>query len=177
MIGSIVATIIIVAIVIYLIKSLIKETNYQTWLNILLVTVIMLTVIMSIFMLLNKTNNNGNNQTRKTQALQEQKTKSAPKNPQENVVEVVGDIPPLQEGDKDIAEMNDDELSLLIAENYLILKNSYEKLNNGKDGSAYAKNKIIEEYELTQQEWNDLYNRLSQQGYLKRAAQNLKENN
>jgi len=176
MIGSIVATIIIVAIVIYLIKSLIKETNYQTWLNILLVTVIMLTVIMSIFMLLNKTNNNGNNQTQKTQAVQEQNTKSAQKTSPENVVEIEGSTP-LQEGDKDIAEMNDDELSLLIAENYLVLKNSYEKLNKGKDGSAYAKNKIIEEYELTQQEWNDLYNRLAQQGYLKRAAQNLKENN
>ena len=83
MIGSIVAIILITAIIIYIIKRLIQDTDYQTWLNILLVTVILLTVIMSIFMLLNKTDNSSakNNKPQKT-AVHEQtltKQKDTPK--------------------------------------------------------------------------------------------------
>ena len=173
MMGSFVATILIIAIILYIIKSLIKETDYQTWLNILLVTVILLTIIMSIFMLLNKTDNSANN-TRKNQAVQEQPLSNQKAKP-ENRVEVEGQQ--LASEEQQISEMSDDELSLLIAENYLTLKNSQEKLNPGIKGDTYAKNKIIQEYDLTEQEWNDLYNRLEQQGYFERAAKRLKRDN
>ena len=52
-----------------------------------------------------------------------------------------------------------------------------EYINKGKNGADYARNKIIQEYELTDKEWNELYNRLDKQGYLKQAAQNLKKDN
>ncbi|MCR5505101.1 MAG: hypothetical protein K6E94_06110 [Elusimicrobiaceae bacterium] len=180
MMGSILALILIAAIIFFIIKSLIKETDYQTWLNILLVTIILLTVIMSIFMLLNKTGGNNSNPSQTNQSVQEQSVNNqkntSRRNTPENTVEVEGQQPS-QEVEQQIAEMSDDELSLLIAENYLALKNSYENLNKGKNGADYARNKIIQEYELTDQEWNELYNRLDKQGYLKQAAQNLKKDN
>lgn len=180
MMGSIVAVILILAILIYLIKNLLKETDYQTWLNILLVTVIMLTVIMSIFMLLNKTNTSTNTDSNKgkTAVVQNQNTEKE----KPSAIEVINNEEKkdeqeiVQQEQKEISEMTDDELSLMIAENYLTLKNEYESRYPGKNGANYASNKIIEEYGLTNEEWQDLYNnRLLKRGFLKQAEQNLKK--
>ena len=164
MMGLFVTAILILVILIYVFKSILDDTDYQTWLNIALITIILLTVVLSIFMILNKASNTPKDKITPP-AKQEQKAAETPatsSTPQQYV---------------DPAEMSDDDLSVIIAENYLNLKNNYEAFNNGKDGSKYAADKIIEEYGLTQEEWDDFYKKAVEKGHLKKAEENLKKQN
>ncbi len=170
MMGSVIGVILVIAILFYVLKTLLNETDYQSWLNILLVTVILFTVVLSIFMILNKVGNtNGQN---KTSITKEQKLQEKQPNTENTANKEI-----LKQKDignqKEISEMSDEELSIVIAENYLTLKREYEQQNNGADGSAYAANQIIEEYSLTQEEWDDFYKKAQQNGYFKKAADNL----
>ena len=162
MIGLFLAVVVILIIIIYVLKSIFEETDYQTWLNIALVTIILLTVILSIFMILNRTNNTSK-QTNTPPAKQEQTAEPKQQKQQKP-----------QKQQKSMEEMTDEELSVIISENYLTLKKDYESKNNGKDGSEYAANKIIEAYGLTKEEWDDFYKKAVQNGYLKQAEENLK---
>lgn len=159
MIGLIIAIVIIIIIVIYVLKSIFEETDYQTWLNMALVTVILLTIILSIFMILNRASGDSKKQNT-TPAKQEQKIEQK-------------ETAPKPTTDKPTEEMTDEELSISIAENFLTLKQSYEALQR-KDGNIYAANKIIQEYDLTKEEWDDFYKKALQNGYLKQAEKNLK---
>ena len=172
MMGLIVTVIIVLAILIYVLKNIFEQTDYQTWLNIALITIILLTIVLSIFMILNKANNDASKQNR-TPAAQEQTLKEnkpkATKNTKDNSQDI--EITP----QKEISEMSDEELYIVIAENYLTLKADYEKQNKGADGGTYAANKIIEEYGLTQEEWDDFYKKSVENGYFKKAEANLKK--
>ena len=174
MIGLIIAVIIILVIVIYVLKSIFEETDYQTWLNIALVTVILLTIILSIYMILNRANGDSKKQNippaKQEQQIEEQD------NYKEEIEEAKNNNEQQQpQKQTSTKEMTDEELSISIAESFLTLKQNYEALNDGKDGSVYAANKIIEDYDLTKAEWDDFYKKAVQNGYLKQAEQNLKD--
>lgn len=158
MISLIVTAIIILLIVMYVFKSILEETDYQTWLNIALVTIILLTVVLSIFMILNKASDTSTgNKTAPIKQEQQVQDKTAQKqNPE---------------------EISDDDLYVIIAENYLTLKRDYEAANKGIDGSTYAANEIIKEYDLTQEEWDDFYKKAIEKGHFKKAEENLKKQN
>lgn len=173
MIGLVITIILVLMIVIYVLKSIFEETDYQTWLNIALVTVILLTVILSIFMILNKAGDSSKKQNTPP-AKQEQKIEENENEPKQTKEQEAGTLPTPTEN-KSTEEMSDEELSIVISENFLKLKNNYEKLNPGKDGSIYAANKIIQEYDLTKDEWDDFYKKSVQNGYLKQAEENLKK--
>ena len=74
---------------------------------------------------------------------------------------------------KDISSTSDEELSALLSEEYLTYKVDYEKQHEGEDGTDYARQRIMEEYGLTEEEWEALYQKFVQEGYLDRAAQKL----
>ena len=159
MIGLLLAVLLIILLILFVLKLIFDHTDFQTWLNILIVTVILFTVILSVYILLNKANviNTPNKaQVTKEETLDKKSTKPTAFKPQ-----------------KDVAEMSDEELSIMIAEKYLTLKTDYEKQHDGEDGADYAKHQIMEEYGLTEEEWDALYDKFVQNGYLDKAAQNL----
>lgn len=175
MIGLIIAVIIILIIVVYVLKSIFEETDYQTWLNIALVTVILFTIILSIYMILNRASDESK-RPNPPAAKQEQQIEEQDKNNIEGPKEQAKDEAKPEKQNKPVSteEMTDEELSISIAENFLTLKKSYEALNDGKDGGIYAANKIIQEYDLTKDEWDDFYKKAVQNGYFKQAENNLK---
>ena len=52
-------------------------------------------------------------------------------------------------------------------------KVDYEKQHEGEDGTDYARQRIMEQYGLSEEEWEALYQKFVQEGYLDRAAQKL----
>ena len=140
-----------------MLKIIFDHTDFQTWLNILIITVILFTVILSVYILLRKVNVTTSS---KAQVTKEETLDRKYKKPQA--------IP-----QKDISEMTDEELSIMIAEKYLTLKTDYEKQHEGEDGADYAKQQLMDEYDLTEEEWDALYDKFVQNGYLDKAAQNL----
>ena len=159
MMGLFLAILIIILLILFVLKIIFDYTDLQTWLNILIITVILFTVILSIYIILSKVNTT-NTQTKpqvtKEETLDKKSTKPAAIKPQ-----------------KDVSEMTDDELSLMLAEKYLTLKTEYEKEHEGENGADYARQQIIDEYGLTEEEWDALYERLVQNGYMDKAAKNL----
>ena len=159
MMGLFLAILIIILLILFVLKIIFDYTDLQTWLNILIITVILFTVILSIYIILSKVNTT-NTQTKpqvtKEETLEKKSTKPAAIKPQ-----------------KDVSEMTDDELSLMLAEKYLTLKTEYEKEHEGENGADYARQQIIDEYGLTEEEWDALYERLVQNGYMDKAAKNL----
>ncbi len=158
MIGLFLAILLIILLILFVLKIIFEHTDFQTWLNILIITVILFTVILSIYILLRKVNVVGTPskaQVTKEETLDKKSTK------------------PTARPQKDISEMTDEEISLMLAEKYLTYKIDYEKQHNGEEGADYAKQKIMEEYDLTEEEWNALYEKFVQEGYLDKAAQNL----
>ena len=159
MIGLFLAVLLIILLILFVLKLIFDHTDFQTWLNILIVTVILFTVVLSVYIILSKVNTTtkpaAKAQVTKEETLEKKSTKPEAK-PQ-----------------KDIAEMSDEELSIMIAEKYLTLKTDYEKQHEGEDGTAYAKQQIMDEYGLTEEEWDALYDKFVQNGYLDKAAQNL----
>ena len=159
MMGLFLAILIIILLILFVLKIIFDYTDLQTWLNILIITVILFTVILSIYIILSKVNTT-NTQTKpqvtKEETLDKKSTKPAAIKPQ-----------------KDVSEMTDDELSLMLAEKYLTLKTEYEKDHEGENGADYARQQIIDEYGLTEEEWDALYERLVQNGYMDKAAKNL----
>ena len=156
MMGLFVTAVVVLVILVYVFKSIFEETDYQTWLNIALVSIILLTVVLSIFMILNKAN-------------------ERPSKPAVPPIKQEQPAPEKQKQESATEELSDEDLSVIIAENYLNIKNEYEASNNGEDGSTYAANKIIEEYDLTQEEWDDFYKKSVKNGYFKKAEENLKK--
>lgn len=159
MIGLFLAILLIILLILFVLKIIFNHTDLQTWLNILIITVILFTVILSIYIVLSKVNTDNKNtkpQVTKEETLDKKSTKPAAIKPQ-----------------KDVAEMTDDELSLMLAEKYLTLKTEYEKEHEGEDGADYARQQIIDEYGLTEEEWDALYEKLVQNGYIEKAAKNL----
>ena len=159
MIGLILAIILIIALILFVLKIILDYTDFQTWVNILIITIILFTVILSIYIILSKVN--VIDQPSKTPINVEQ-TKEDTTKPERH-----------KAPEKDISEMSDEELSIMIAEQYLTLKTDYEKQHEGENGADYARQQIINEYNLTEEEWNALYDRFVQKGYLDKAAQNL----
>ena len=159
MIGLILAIILIIALILFVLKIILDYTDFQTWINILIITIILFTVVLSIYIILSKVN--VIDQPSKTPINVEQTTEDSTK-PERH-----------QAQQKDVSEMTDEELSIMIAEKYLTLKVDYEKQHEGENGADYAKKSIMDEYDLTEEEWNALYDRFVQQGYLDKAAQNL----
>ena len=157
MIGLFLAVLLIIFLILFVLKIISEHTDFQTWLNILIITVILFTVILSIYILLRKVNITT---SPKAQVTKEETLDKKSKKPQA--------IP-----QKDVSEMTDEELSIMIAEKYLTLKTDYEKQHEGEDGADYAKQQIIDEYELSEEEWEALYQKFVQEGYLDKAAQNL----
>jgi len=171
MIGLIIAIVIVLLIIVYVLKSIFEQTDYQTWLNIALVTVILLTIILSIYMILNKVSSDSKKQNtpavRQEQPIEEQET---------NKELLKGEEKPVEKAKPASTEdMTDEELSIAIAEDFLKLKKSYEDLNDGQDGSIYAANKIIQDYDLNKSEWDDFYRKAITNGYFEQAEKNLKE--
>ena len=156
MIGLIIAVILILFLILYVLKSIFNDTDFQTWLNILIITVILFTVILSIYIILNRVKATDN--------------PTAPKIKTEQSVEEK----PTEE--KSVEEMSDDELSLTLAKEYLTLKADYEKQHVDEDGTPYAETKMMDEYGLTKEEWHALYEKFAQNGYLDRAAKELNMN-
>jgi len=156
MIGLFLAVLLIILLILFVLKIIFEHTDFQTWLNILIITVILFTVILSVYILLRKADITT---TPKAQVTKEETLDEKSKKPQA-----------IQ---KDVSEMTDEELSIMIAEKYLTLKTDYEKQHEGEDGAAYAKQQIMNEYELTEEEWDALYDKFVQNGYLDKAAQNL----
>lgn len=159
MIGLLLAVLLIILLILFVLKIIFNHTDFQTWLNILIVTVILFTVILSIYILLSKVNIV--NPSTKTTVTKEE------------TLDKKSDKPAAHKQQKDIAEMSDEELSIMIAEKYLILKTDYEQQHEGEDGAEYAKQQIMEEYGLTEEEWDALYDKFVQNGYLDKAAKNL----
>ncbi len=159
MIGLLVAVILIIALILFVLKIILDYTDFQTWVNILIITIILFTVVLSVYIILSKVN--VIDQPSKTPIKQEQTI-------EENTKPAKHKAP-----QKDISEMTDEELSIMIAENYLTLKTDYEKQHEGEDGADYAKKQIMNEYGLTEEEWQALYDKFVQNGYLDKAAQNL----
>lgn len=158
MIGLFLAVLLIILLILFVLKIIFDHTDFQTWLNILIVTVILFTVVLSIYIILSKVHTTTapvKTQITKEETL-EKKSKKPTATPQ-----------------KDVSEMSDEELSIMLAEKYLTFKTDYEKQHEGEDGTDYAKQQIMEEYGLTEQEWNALYEKFVQNGYLDKAAQNL----
>ena len=160
MIGLFLAVLIIILLILFVLKIIFDHTDFQTWLNILIITVILFTVVLSIYIILSKVNVN------KTPV-------KTPVAKEETLKEKKNTKPAAIKQEKDIAEMSDEELSIMIAEKYLTLKTDYEKQHEGEDGTEYAQKQIMEEYGLTEEEWADLYEKFVQNGYLDKAAQNL----
>lgn len=159
MIGLIIGIILIIALILFVLKIILDHTDFQTWVNILIITIILFTVILSIYIIWSKVN--VIDQPSKTPIKTEQ-TKDDQTKPEKH-----------ETTEKDISEMSDEELSIMIAEKYLTLKVDYEKQHEGENGADYAKQQIMNEYGLTEEEWNALYDRFVQKGYLDKAAQNL----
>ena len=157
MIGLFLAVLLIILLILFVLKIIFDHTDFQTWLNILIITVILFTVILSVYILLRKVNVTTSS---KAQVTKEETLDRKYKKPQA--------IP-----QKDISEMTDEELSIMIAEKYLTLKTDYEKQHEGEDGADYAKQQLMDEYDLTEEEWDALYDKFVQNGYLDKAAQNL----
>ncbi len=158
MIGLFLAVLLIILLILFALRIIYNHTDFQTWLNILIVTVILFTVVLSIYIILSRVNNTS---TPKTQITKEESLNKKSKKPAAVKTQ------------KDVSEMSDEELSIMIAEKYLTLKTDYEKQHEGEDGTNYAKQQIMEEYGLTEEEWNALYEKFVQNGYLDKAAQNL----
>ncbi|MBO4707301.1 MAG: hypothetical protein J5594_01920 [Elusimicrobiaceae bacterium] len=159
MIGLFLAVLLIILLILFVLRIIYNHTDFQTWLNILIVTVILFTVVLSIYIILSKVNTT--NTPVKTQITKEESLDKKSKKPTAVKTQ------------KDVSEMSDEELSIMIAEKYLTLKTDYEKQHNGEDGTDYAKQQIMKEYDLTEEEWNALYEKFVQNGYLDKAAQNL----
>ncbi len=158
MMGLFLAILIIILLILFVLKIIFEHTDFQTWLNILIVTVILFTVILSIYIVLSKVHTAGT--PAKTQVTKEETLDKKSTKPRA--------IP-----QKDIAEMTDEELSIMLAEKYLTLKTEYEKEHEGEDGADYAKQQIMNEYDLLEEEWEALYDKFVQNGYLDKAAKNL----
>ena len=159
MIGLFLAVLLIIFLILFVLRIIFDHTDFQTWLNILIVTVILFTVILSIYIILSKVhtaNTPAKSKVTKEETLEKPSTKPAAIKPK-----------------KDVSEMSDEELSLMLAEKYLTLKTEYEKEHEGEDGADYAKKQIMEEYDLTEEQWEALYDTFVQDGYLDKAAQNL----
>jgi len=157
--GLFLAILVIILLILFVLKIIFNHTDFQTWLNILIVTVILFTVVLSIYIILSKVhtaNDPAKTQVTKEETLDKKSTKPAAIKPK-----------------KDVAEMTDEELSVMLAEKYLTYKTDYEKQHEDGDGAAYAKQKIMEEYDLTEEQWNALYDSFVQNGYLDQAAKNL----
>ncbi len=159
MIGLLVAVILIIALILFVLKIILNHTDFQTWVNILIITIILFTVVLSVYIILSKVN--VIDQPSKTPIKTEQTIEETTKPTKHKAPE------------KDISEMSDEELSIMIAENYLTLKTDYEKQHEGEDGADYAKKQIMDEYGLTEEEWQALYDKFVQNGYLDKAAKNL----
>lgn len=157
MIGLFLAVLLIILLILFVLRIIFNHTDFQTWLNILIITVILFTVILSVYILLRKVNITT---SPKTQVTKEETLDKKSKKPE-------------AKPQKDVSEMTDEELAIMIAEKYLTLKIDYEKQHEGEDGADYAKQQIIDEYGLTEEEWDALYDRFVQNGYLDTAAQNL----
>lgn len=159
MIGLFLAVLLIILLILFVLKIIFEHTDFQTWLNILIVTVILFTVVLSIYIILSKvraTTHPVKSQVTREETLDKKSKKPAAIKPQ-----------------KDISEMSDEELSVMLAEKYLTYKTDYEKEHEGEDGADFAKQKMMEEYGLTEEEWDALYEKFVQNGYLDQAAQNL----
>lgn len=159
MMGLFLAILVIILLILFVLKIIFNHTDFQTWLNILIVTVILFTVVLSIYIILSKVhtaNDSAKTQVTKEETLDKKSTKPAAIKPQ-----------------KDVAEMTDEELSVMLAEKYLTYKTDYEKQHEDGDGAAYAKQQIMEEYDLTEEQWAALYDSFVQNGYLDQAAKNL----
>jgi len=158
MIGLFLAVLLIILLILFVLKLIFDHTDFQTWLNILIVTVILFTVVLSIYIILSKVNTTS--KPAKAQVTKEETLEKKSKKPE-------------AKPQKDVSEMSDEELSIMIAEKYLTLKTDYEKQHEDEDGAAYAKQQIMDEYGLTEEEWDALYDKFVQNGYLDKAAQNL----
>ena len=158
MMGLFLAILVIILLILFVLKIIFEHTDFQTWLNILIVTIILFTVILSIYIVLSKVRTAGT--PAKTQVTKEETLDRKSTKPQA--------IP-----QKDVAEMSDEELSVMLAEKYLTLKTDYEKQHEGEDGADYAKQQIMNEYDLLEEEWEALYDKFVQNGYLDKAAKNL----
>ncbi|MBO7605711.1 MAG: hypothetical protein J6S61_04535 [Elusimicrobiaceae bacterium] len=158
MIGLFLAILLIILLILFVLKIIFDHTDFQTWLNILIVTVILFTVVLSVYIILSKVNTTS--KPVKTKVTKEETLEKKSKKPE-------------AKPQKDVSEMSDEELSIMIAEKYLTLKTDYEKQHKGEDSVEYAKQQIMDEYGLTEEEWEALYNKFVQNGYLDKAAQNL----
>lgn len=158
MIGLFLAILLIILLILFVLKIIFEHTDFQTWLNILIITIILFTVILSIYILLRKANvieSPSKAQVTKEETLEKKSSK------------------PKAHPQKDISEMSDEELSSLLSEEYLTYKTDYEKQHEGEDGTDYARQQIMEKYGLTEEEWDELYKKFVQEGYLDKAAQKL----
>ena len=113
MIGLFLAVLLIILLILFVLKLIFDHTDFQTWLNILIVTVILFTVVLSIYIILSKVNVK-TDKPAKTQITKEETLEKKSKKPE-------------AKPQKDVAEMSDEELSIMIAEKYLTLKTDYEK--------------------------------------------------
>lgn len=171
MLGPIIAAIIIIILIIYAAFPFLETKGFKGWANIALTSLILFTVIVTLFVVLG--HRKGQNITFKSipaiaeetatrqealeqktrpqsQPIQNQKEAQEEEESQQSQANQSASSKPQQEVDYD--SMTDEDVSLLIAKEYLEAE-EYYKNQGDSDYQQKAAQQIIDKYNLTEEDW------------------------
>lgn len=196
MLGPIIAAIIIIILIIYAAFPFLETKGFKGWANIALTSLILFTVIVTLFVVLG--HRKGQNITFKSipaiaeetatrqEALeQKQQKQEQPAKTQENQEEEQEEeesqqsqanqsasSKPQQEVDYD--SMTDEDVSLLIAKEYLEAE-EYYKNQGDSDYQQKAAQQIIDKYNLTEEDWQTFLENAAMYDSFNQAKKEMKK--